>query len=273
MQPQQPEFEAVDTRVLLGPAAAILGPDLVYPVYRQFDSGPWRIDVRLTVGMNGYFSGFMPMLGMIVLTGPTEDRGTQTWMSMTPFELESQVIGIRASHGHTVIFGMGMGWAAANAAVRDGVDKVTVVEFDPRIIDLNARMGTFDSLPDAARDKIEIVQGDARTWVPAGAVDVLQIDIWQPLVGTDRVADVRAMVANVRPAAVYFWTQEVEILRLAQRRAGGTPELDWPTLREIVAEDMGLPTLTLPDWPDYPERIVAGLPRFLPKNDDWWRRD
>lgn len=265
--------EAIDTRALLGPAAEMLGPDLVYPAYRQLDSGPWRIAARMSVGMNAYFSGFMPMYGIIVLTGPTEDRGTRAWMSMTPFELESQVVGIRASRGHTVIFGLGMGWAAANAAVRDGVTKVTVVEFDPRIVDLNARMGTFDFLPEEIRAKIEIVQADARTWVPEAPVDVLQIDIWQPLVGTDRVADVRAMTANVLPAEIYFWTQEVEILRLALRRSGGTPSLDWPTLRAIVAEDMDLTGLILPDWPDYPDRIVQGLSRFLPQNDTRWRED
>lgn len=273
MYPVSPDSEVIDTRMLLGPAAEVLGSDLVYPVYRQLDSGPWRIEIRFSLGMNGYFSGFMPMRGMVILTGPTEDRGTQTWMSMTPFELESQVIGVRASRGHTVIFGMGMGWAAANAAVRDAVDKVTVVEFDPQIIDLNARMGTFDSLPETARAKLEIVEGDARTWIPSTPVDVLQIDIWQPLIGTGRVADVRAMVDNVRPSEIYFWTQEVEILRHAHRRGGGTPALDWSTLRSIAAEDMGLPDLILPDWPDYPERIVAGLPRYLPTTDGWWRED
>jgi len=273
MQPPPIQSASVDAGLLLGPAAEILGSDLIYPTYRQLENGPWRIDIRLSIGMNGYFSGFMPMRGMVVLTGPTEDRGTQSWMSMTPLELESQVIGIRASRGHTVIFGLGMGWAAANAAVRDGVDKVTVVEFDPRIIELNARMGTFDTLPEAARSKIEIIEGDARAWTPTEPVDVLQIDIWQPLVGTDRVADVRAMVEIVRPEAVYFWTQEVEILRHALRRSGGDAVLDAPTLRAIVTEDMGLANLILPDWPDYPERILAGLPRFLPKNDTWWRED
>jgi hypothetical protein len=244
----------------------------VYPRYRPLGDGPWQVHVKRCVGFNGYFSGFLPMQGYAVLTGPTEDRGTQTWMSMTPFELESQVIGIRASRGHTVIFGLGMGWAAVNAAARDSTHKVTVVEFDRRIIDLNARLGTFDILPDAARAKIEVVNADARAWSPGEAVDVLQIDIWQPLVGTNRVADVQAMVATASPREVYFWTQEIEILRHALRRSGGVPELDWPTLLEIVTRDMGLDRIILPNWPDYPVAITQGLTRYTAK-DDWWRAD
>ena len=45
------------------------------------------------------------------------------WMSITPFEIESQEIGIRLAHGHVLIFGLGMGWAAAACAALPAVTR------------------------------------------------------------------------------------------------------------------------------------------------------
>ena len=37
---------------------------------------------------------------------------------------------LSARQGHVVVMGLGMGWAAANAALHPAVSQVTVVEFD-----------------------------------------------------------------------------------------------------------------------------------------------
>ena len=48
--------------------------------------------------MPGYWSGARPVANMAVL-----HRDGQSWMSTTPFELESQEIGVRSAAGHVGI--------------------------------------------------------------------------------------------------------------------------------------------------------------------------
>jgi len=43
-------------------------------------------------------------------------RGGRCWMSMTPPEFESRETGVRLARGHVMIFGVGLGWAAATIA-------------------------------------------------------------------------------------------------------------------------------------------------------------
>ncbi|HEY0302566.1 MAG TPA: hypothetical protein VGC36_14570 [Rhizomicrobium sp.] len=247
--------EPVDPRQLLGEFKTALW----FPRYRAGQSGPWRLRAMATPGARGYWGDYYRLAGMVVLTGPSAD-GRACWMSTTPSEIESQEIGLDAARGHTAVLGLGMGWLAANVALRDEVRRLTVVEHDPRIIALITEQGVFEQLPREARDKIEIVEADANAWRPAAPVDVLLADIWATTYGEERVRDVRRMQDNVGAAALHFWGQEVHIWQAACRRAS-PPALDWPLLRAIVAEDLRLP-LILPDWPDYPQKIAAGA--------QWW---
>lgn len=200
-------------------------------------------------------------------------KNNQSWMSTLPSEVESQEIGLDAAHGHTVIFGLGMGWLAANAALRPAVDCVTVVERDPDIIELAEEIGAFDGLPDQARRKVRIVEGDAREWRPQEAVHSLQADIWRRFTEDGKLAEVRRMHANVAAPSIYFWGQEMEIWRHACRRAGRPPDtLNWDDVRAIVRDDLQLP-LTMPDWEDYPAKIASAAQWWAPQDDAWWRRD
>lgn len=201
----------------------------------------------------------------------TRPGAKASWMSLLPSEIESQVIGLDAAYGHTVVFGLGMGWLAANAALRPAVERVTVVERDADVIGLVEDTGVFAQLPAAARDKLVIVHEDALQWRPTSAVDTLQADIWLHVTEDGKVDEVRRMHANVAPTWIYFWGQEMEIWRCACQRAGGIPDsLEWATVRAIVAEDLALP-LVLPEWPEYPRRIAAAAPWWTPRAGTWWQ--
>ena len=231
----------------------LFSTDLFIPRYRPMRFGRWEL--RLS-GMNmapGYWSQFALMDGMTVLL-----RNEENWMSLTPFEVESQEIGLRMAHGHVLIFGLGMGWAAAVCALRDETTAVTVVECDPDVIALHRELDLFAQLPEAARAKVHIVCGDARTHVPDRAVDVLIPDIWLPLVSDGRVDEVRRMQANVRARAIYFWGQEMEIARHAV--AAGRL-LDTHGTAATIAE-FGLP-LAGAERPDYAEKIGIVARRWM----------
>jgi hypothetical protein len=256
----------VDPQPLLGDFRS----DLYFPHYRAVTSGPWRIRIVAMAAARGYWGDVYRLNGAVIMV---RDNGAaaESWMSMLPSEIESQEIGLRAAHGHTVILGLGMGWLTANVALQPQVERVTVVERDADIIALVAANKVFERLPEAARRKITVVQADALDWHPDRPVDSLQADIWLKTLEDGKLADIRRMQANIAARSLYFWGQEMEIWRHACRRLDAlATALDWPVLRSVVTEEIGLP-LVLPDWADYPQKIVAGAPWCTPKNDGWWR--
>lgn len=227
--------------------------DLFIPRYRPCASGGWELRIAALAVVPGYWSGPMLVENMAALV-----RGGQSWMSITPLEVESQEIGIRLARGHVLIFGLGMGWAAAAAAMMAAVDAVTVVEADEDVLALHRDLDVFAQLPDEQRAKLRLVQGDASSYVPEGPVDLLMPDIWLPIVSDGRVEEVRRMQANVGAAAVYFWGQELEIARHA--RAAGRA-LDKGGIKATVS-DFDLPLIGM-NWPDYPARIDAAAERWM----------
>lgn len=234
---------------MLPQGIAIYRTDLFLPDYRKLQQGDWHIGVAPMGLMRGYWSPPQLSTNVVVLM-----RGGETWMSTSPMEIESQEIGVRLSRGHVLIYGMGMGWSAINCALRDEVERVTVVEFDEDVLALHRELDLAAQLPASARDKLHIVQGDAYTYTPEQAVDLLMPDIWLWLMNEGRVEEVRAMQARVGAREVYFWGQELEIARQALARGRA---LDVAGIEATVAE-LGLPLLG-PALPDYADtvRIVA----------------
>lgn len=228
-------------------------PALFVPQYRPIRSGAWELRQTENVLCRGYWGPpvLVPCISALIRNG-------NVWMSITPMELESQEIGIEAAEGHVVIFGLGMGWAAAATALRDAVSAVTVVEFDPEVIALHQELDIFGQLPPDARAKLRIEQGDAYAWTPREPVDLLMPDIWLPLVSDGRVEEVRQMQRNVRAASVYFWGQEMEIARhaIAAGRA-----IDDAGIAATVA-DFGLPLAGLNSL-DYTAHTAIAAERWM----------
>jgi len=234
--------------------------DLWLPDYPLGACGDWAIKRIMMVAARGYWGEVYRIHGTVLLEGPGR-AGKASWMSLTPSEIESQTIGLDAARGHTVVLGLGMGWLAANVALKSEVSHVTVVERNDDVLGLFEQLGVFDQLPLEAREKIEIVKADALEYRPTAPVDSMQADIWERFTEVQKLADVRRMQDNIGAKAVYFWGQEMEIWRAALLRFGQQPALNWDRLRSIVAEDISLP-LILPEWPDYPAKITAAAP--------WW---
>jgi len=229
------------------------GEGLFIPRYRPMIHGEWELRISALGFAPGYWSEPVLMAGMAALL-----RRGDTWMAITPLELESQQIGIFQARGHVLIFGLGMGWAAAATAARPEVTAVTVVEKDPEVIELVAALDPFAQLPEAARSKLRLFEGDALDYRPDLPVDLLMPDIWLPMVSDDRLDEVRRMQANVGAAAIYFWGQELEI---ARRAVAAGHALDGPGIAATVAE-LGLPLIGL-DHPGYPDKLAAAARQLM----------
>lgn len=227
--------------------------DLFVPRYRAVTSGDWELRVAELAISPGYWSDPVLVEQMAVLV-----RDGRSWMSLTPFELESQGLGLRAAAGHVLIFGLGLGWAACACAALPAVTRVTVVEKDADVLALYRELDVFEQLPDAARAKLRIVEGNAFAYRPEAPVDLLLPDIWLPLVNDGRLEEVRGMQANVNARAIHFWGQEMELVRNAV--AAGRA-LDAAGIDATIAET-GLPLIGAGD-PDYAAKAEVAARRWL----------
>jgi hypothetical protein len=240
--------------------------DLFIPRYRPLVSGEWEVRVAGLVVMPGYWSEPVMIERMVALV-----RRGQSWMSIAPFEIESQGVGVRLARGRVLMFGLGLGWAAAAAACLPDVTSVTVVERDSDILALHHELDIFSQLPEAARAKLRLIEGDAFTYVPDRPVDLLVPDIWQPLINDERLDEVRKMQANVNAAAIHFWGQEMELARhlVAAGRAFDAPGI------AATIEETRLPLIGLEDA-DYPAKVEAAARRWmrgrwLPGSEPPWK--
>ncbi|MGZ8348110.1 MAG: hypothetical protein ACXWUP_13460 [Allosphingosinicella sp.] len=231
--------------------------ELFVPEYRPIVQGDWELRIMALGMAPGYWSAPAMTAGM-----PALIRRGETWMSITPLEYESQQIGIRAAHGHVLIFGLGLGWAAAATAALPDVDAVTVIENDPDVLAMHRALDPFAQLPRAARAKLRLIEGDAFRYRPVARVDLLMPDIWYPLVSDGRLDEVRRMQDHVGARAIYFWGQELEPARHAV--AAGR-QLDASGIAATTAAT-GLPLIG-PDTPDYADRLVAAARRWM--RDRW----
>ncbi len=236
---------------------SLFSTDLYMPRYIDVQVGRWKL-VRTGFCLDrGYYSGLWGVNDMLVLLrNSSESTGCwETWMSLSPHEIESQELGCRYAFGHTAVMGLGMGWVAINIALNPAVRKVTVIERDPEVIDLFDCSGALGGLAAEITAKIRIVRADALEWIPEETVDFLYADIWRCLEEPLTLDDVRRMQANVVAEQIYFWGQELTIHALADTPAGGGA--DWnDAVRRCVAEKIALPLL-MPEDLDYPEMIAT----------------
>lgn len=207
----------------------------------------------------GYHSGpcllqMLPSLLRKAGSGQDTDNDQwETWMSLTPLEVESQELGYLCARGHVVIMGLGMGWIAANAALNPQVFDVTVVERDPDVIRLFKESGAFDSIPKPEREKITIVEADACEWRPEKGthIDFLYADIWLQIAEPGTLSQVRQMQQNVQAKQIYFWGQELIIhAALASTQSSDCPVISPESILQIVDQVIKLP-LVIPTDRDY----------------------
>ncbi len=234
--------------------------DCFLPDYPHGEIGSWRIS-RTGVGIDhGYYTRQWVISDMPLLLrrSPDNEELWETWMSLTPHEIESQEPGCLCAHGHTVIMGLGMGWVALNAALNPAVRKVTVVELDEDVIKLFTGTGIVNQVPTEIAAKIVIVRANAMEWQPDEPVDFLYADIWLLIADAGALADVRRMQRNVQAAEVYFWGQELRLFTAHQRQFGPDAPLTVENLRHCISRRLNLP-LILPWGDDYPDRIAAAV--------------
>jgi hypothetical protein len=233
------------------------------PQYNSGEIGPWRI-VKGGQLVNdwGYYTGpcLLEMLPSLSRKTASDDSGDgdgwETWMSLTPHEIESQELGFQYAVGDMVVMGLGMGWITANAALNPKVTSVTVVERDPDVIKLFYESGAFESIPLPAQNKITIVKADALEWHPdpARIIDFLYADIWLHLAEPETYDQVTQMQRNVQAKQIYFWGQELTIYAAVAKISNGEDTITDELIQRARSDTLNLPLLIPPNR-DYGQMI------------------
>ena len=217
---------------------------LKVPEYRPGEYGEWILEEINTPITRGYFTSYQSVTNNYRLC-----RGNTLWMSLTPMELESQSHHVLAAKGHTVLMGLGMGLLLYNVLLNNDVEKVTVIENDPDVIELFHQITN----PTAWQnwDKVSIIVGDALNWIPSETVDYLAVDIWPALGDENLRPNGQKIQQNVRAKQVALWGQELDFISYCVEQ-GYSPPCTLAQYHEYI-EAIGIPLIEAdnPNYPDY----------------------
>ena len=140
-----------------------------YDAYELFVYNDLKVIDGITIPQIGYFER--------PFSFPAAFQDKRMWMSITPNEINTMQNPIDLAHGTVLTFGLGLGYYADMVSNRNDVDTVTIIEKDPKIINL---FNTFIFPFFKNKDKIEIIVDDAYKFIkklPDGKYDYLFIDI------------------------------------------------------------------------------------------------
>lgn len=206
-------------------------PALKVPPYRACSLGDWRMWQAEQIEQFGYFQDWRGRGSMFVLS-----RGDISWMSSARDEIDSQAPHVAAAYGHTVIMGAGMGIALYNLLDSPRVDRVTLVERDPSVLELLEAAAGLSRWPGVEKLRVELV--DALAYSPHQAVDSLYADIWAMPGEPQTIREMQSIQQHVRAAQVGWWGQEIHYLQWLA--AGAEPSL---ASYQAWAQELGLPLI------------------------------
>lgn len=157
----------------------------------------------------GFFSKRFPFLAI--------EENHQTWMSVTPHEINTMKDSLAEVHGKAVTFGLGMGYYAFMAAQKENVSSITVIEKNPTVIALfKERLLPFFPHP----EKIRVIEEDAFHYASAmkrESYDYSFVDLWHlPEDGLPLYLRMRSLEKK-SPATQWVYWVETSLLSLLRR--------------------------------------------------------
>lgn len=236
---------------------------LVCPTYLPGDHtlGDWHLFRAPTVDGSApaYFTPHAPMPREYwVLT-----RNGETWMSLTPMELQSQGHHARLAAGEVLVLGLGMGALVYNLLRNPNVTAITVCEREPEVVTLLTQAAPwFATAVQSGRVEIQVM--DAFTYRSTrGKPETLLVDIWPGLGNSQAEPDVLLLHRTIGARQVGWWGQELAFWDWVSENIPGQDRI---RLRKDHAaayeKHLGFPLLGA-NLPYYPEvaraaaRIVA----------------
>lgn len=153
----------------------------------------------------------IPQLGFFTepFSYPCIMENGREWMLITPNEMNTMAGAIRNAHGQVLTYGLGMGYFAFMAGMREEVSSVTIVEHDARVIAL-FREELLCQFP--CRDKIILCCDDAFRYAEHKAAtvgyDYVFSDIWHdPSDGLEAYKRLKTLEFVLPDAQFAYWIE------------------------------------------------------------------
>jgi len=165
-----------------------------------------------------------------------------TWMSVTPFEIETMQPLIDQVKGHVLMFGLGLGYFAFMATLKNNVHHVTIIERNQNIIKL-FKEHILPQFPH--QDKITVIQADAftyaETYLKEQKFGSLFVDLYHDAKDGLAVYLKMKKLEMLQPnLPVYYWLEKsiLALLRryvliLIEEQQRGLTEKDYQTNRSF----------------------------------------
>lgn len=234
------------------PYTKLLWPAMQVPAYKECVVGSWELEhVTQVFQVPGYFTRHHHT----VTDCWRLMQSRQTWMSLTPFELESQAHHAAEAYGHVVVAGLGMGMLLYNLCRSKRIRRITVLESDSDVLAIMNESCDISSWTTYTGRAVEFVICDALKWRPQisdsddDKVQTLLADIWPNFADENLRDDLLAMQDNIGATLVGAWGQEGDFLH-------------W------LGSTGRRPPVTMRDWKDYQAelgfRLVGGSNKNYP---------
>lgn len=141
---------------------------------------------------------------------PAVLQNGREWMTITPHEINSTLPAVRKSHGKVATYGLGLGYFAYMAAIKENVSSVTIVEKDKSVIDLFEKF-ILPQFPD--KDKVSIVCADAFEYAekcaPKEKYDFVFADTWHdPSDGIEMYEKFKALEHLCPETEFSYWIEK-----------------------------------------------------------------
>jgi hypothetical protein len=141
---------------------------------------------------------------------PAVLQNGREWMTITPHEINSTLPAVRKSRGKVATYGLGLGYFAYMAAIKENVSSVTIVEKDEAVIDLFEKF-ILPQFP--YKDKIKIVCADAFEYAekcaPKENFDFVFADTWHdPLDGIEMYEKFKSLEHLCPSTEFSYWIEK-----------------------------------------------------------------
>ncbi len=140
---------------------------------------------------------------------PALYEGDMPWVSVIPSEINSMREQLDAAEGRCLVLGLGLGYYAFHAAMKESVTSVTVVELNEKITDIFVKH-LLPKFP--CRDKIKIIRGDAVAYAASltgDEYDFCFADIWEGAVdGAPHYVRLRESAKRLPDIRFTYWIEE-----------------------------------------------------------------
>ena len=185
----------------IGTAGSI---DLVYETIQPmelFVADDFRTDAQGHVFPQlGWFSGDFSF--------PAIREDGRVWMTVTPNEINTIQPAIRETRGKVLTYGLGLGYYAFHALLKENVSSVTIVEKNPQVIDVFRRL-LLPFFP--RRNDLHIIEADAFEYaesiMPHEHFDTVFTDLWHDV--ADGLPMYLRMKALEVPGPTYlYWIEK-----------------------------------------------------------------